>query len=279
MAEQKTRTKKRDVRWSGASKGSSKNAGRTSHPFPLARVLRRVLPVIAMAAAFAAAVTVFRRLLPPPVVVPEASTEVAVQTFEEGDAPEDQYVGVDDPWVESGTFTMGNEGLDAQIKAFCDACSVEGYGARDNANLVYNAIVWSTYQVRESGEPPSGNDWDVALAKHFFSEGNPESGIGGVGDTYDFSAAISFCLRYFGYSDATAVPIVCGDESTGQTRAALVLVTDENGQACVCDPSLSGNGWMLDRSYYNIVVDDIGQDLTKLEELGLDDQETVVDAS
>ena len=93
--------------------------------------------------------------------------------------------------------------------------------------------------------------------------------MGGAGDVYDFAAVASYCLRYFGFTDALAVPIVKGNDSTGKMGSALVVVSDESGQECVCDPTLAAEGFMLDRSLYNITVDNIGQDLSPVEARGL----------
>lgn len=268
MAERNTEKRKR----SGAkgSKSPKGGARKLRLPASIARVLGRVLPVVALVIALCAAVMLYRRLLPKTAEPPAPTTEVAVQDVEDVPEEEPEPQGVEDLWAESGTFSTGNEVLDGQVKAFCDAYAVAGYQARENANLVYNTIAWSSYQAREGEELPSGIGWDIALAKHYFSSWDLETGAMGVGDVYDFSAAISFCLRYFGYSDALAVPVVYGDESSGQTRGAVVLVTDDDGKKCVCDPGQWGEGWMLDARSFDFKIDDFGQDTTAAEAFGFE---------
>lgn len=245
----------------------------------LLSVLGLVLPVLSVIFAFVAVVVLFRRLIPPAIDDTTTTPAVVDPQVEASSSNIDVYDGVEDPWVASNRFSTGNKDLDVQVKEFCDALTVEGATAQENAQTVYNTIVWSEYEERAEGDKPSGSDWDIAAARHYFDGGTPSEGKGGTGDVYEFAAAVSFCLRYFGYSDALAIPVLRGTTSTGQTSSALVIVTDEFGQSCVCDPTLSGNGWMLERGLYDIVVEDIEQDLTQVEAMGLNVQIKNVDQS
>ena len=240
-------------------------------PMSVAQVVGRILPVLCLALAFVAIVALYRKLMPQTVdeTTAQSTTAPSEQVLVSSSNP-DSYAGLEDKWLASGLFTTGNKELDAQVRDFCDALTVEGSSARDNANSVFNTIVWSQYEERGPNEQPSGTEWTIASARHYFSTASPADGQPGSGDVYDFAAAISFCLRYFGFYDAYAIPIVKGTLATGQTNSALVVVSDEEGRPCVCDPTLAAEGFMLDRGLYTIVVDNIGQDLTTVEALGLD---------
>lgn len=260
MAEKKTKRQKKQP---GNGKGGQSAL----------RIVGRVLPLLSVAIAFVAVVLLYRKLMPPPVAQaneePQVSAEQEAQVAASSSHPE-AYNGVEDKWVPEGVFTTGNRELDQQVKQFCDALTVEGASVRENAHTAYNTIVWSNYEDRSADEAPTGNDWAINAAQHFFSTGDPEKGISGTGDVYEFAAAVGFCMRYFGFYDAITVPVI-GSVSSGSSSGggALVLVSDEYGQPCVCDPQLTGDGWMLDRELYDIVVDDIGQDLTRVEDMGL----------
>lgn len=236
----------------------------------IALIAKRALPVVSIVLAFVGMVILYRHVFPWIAEVPTAEPEVQETVAQEASS-ESTYAGVEDPWVDSGLFTMGNAELDSQIKAFCDALSIEGSTALQNAQFVYDTIVWSTFEERTADQKPAGKDWDVALMRHYFSTGNPDQGEGGSGDTYEFAAVTSYCLRYFGLSDAIAVPVLKTDDYGNDSSGALVLVTNTNGERCVCDPSLAVDGWMIGMAQYNnIVVEDIGQDLTAVEGMGLE---------
>lgn len=264
----KNRTaKKTGSKGAGEERSVSRTRGAASG-ITLVGVLGRILPVVSMAAAFVAVVFLFRYLVPPaqevePEYVPQDPQVAASSSNVE------EYWGLEDKWLASGVFTTGNKELDVQVKEFCDALTMEGLSAHDNAQTTFNTIVWSGYEERTAEEKPSGADWDKAAARHFFTTGVPAEGVGGTGDVYEFAAAISYCLRYFGFTDALAVPVLRGTLATGQTSSALVVVTNEYGMSCVCDPTLLADGWMLDRDLYSIVVENIEQDLTSVEALGL----------
>ena len=251
-------------------KGGTPKAKRPRKPLTAAMVVSRVLPVLALALAFAAIVVLYRRFMPQ--TVDAAPAQEIKSPSDEALAPNSKpntYEGLEDKWLTSGRFTTGNAELDQQVKQYCDALTVEGSSARDNASKVYNNIVWSAYEDRGANEEPSGTEWATVAARHYFEGGSPADGVGGAGDVYDFAAVASYCLRYFGFTDALAVPIVKGNDSTGKMGSALVVVSDESGQECVCDPTLAAEGFMLDRSLYNITVDNIGQDLSPVEARGL----------
>lgn len=236
------------------------------------QVLERILPVLSVAIAFVAVVLLYRKLMPPPVEQgvdePKAATVQDAQVAASSSNTE-AYTGVEDRWTPEGVFMSGDKELDEQVKAFCDALTVEGAAVGDNARTAYNKIIWSNFAERSVSETPTGSTWAIAAARHYFSSGNPAAGEGGSGDVYDFAAATCYCLRYFGFYDAIAVPVLRGTAESGQSSSALVLVSDENGIGRVCDPTLAGDGWMLDRDLYDIVVEDIGQDLTQVESMGL----------
>jgi len=179
------------------------------------------------------------------------------------------YQGVDDPWVMGGHFTIGDAALDAQIKEFCDCLSGEGTSAAVAAQTVFNNMVWGNYTPREAGQQPQGRDWSWVAARLYFDAAKPQEGEAGDGDYYEYSAALTCCLRYFGYTYVTALPIVTYDEWGNQTGSAITYVMDENGNRYVCDPSQGTQGWMLDAYTQDITVDDIGQDLSDAEMLGL----------
>lgn len=227
----------------------------------------RLLPIVSAVCGFVAIVLVYRVAFPW-IAADKSTSEVPLQAVAEPTYAEQDpnvYRGVEDKWA-GGWFASGSEELDKQTKAYCDALSLEGNNARANAQVVYNAIVQSDYKYRSENEQITGDNWAEAAAKQFFSTGAPAEGIGGSGDEYEFAAATAYCLRYFGYNDAMAVPIIRSDTQEG---SAVCLVTDENGNALLCDPAMGTDGWFRDRSQYKIVVDNIGQDLSKVQAMGL----------
>lgn len=275
MAEKKKRQKRADDAVS--AKNSRRRFGQEGGSSGQ-DVLSRVLPFLSVLAAFVAIVLLYNKLMPPAIADVAAEVQDPVATAPAADVQE--YYGLQDNWLASAVFTTGNKDLDIQVKDFCDALTTEGMTASENAQKVFNTIVWSGYEGRTEEERPMGRDWATVSARHYFDMGNPAEGIGGTGDAYEFAAAISYCLRYFGYSDALAIPVLIGESGAGQYGSALVVVTDENGRSCVCDPTLSSDGWMLDLSTYNtILVEDIDQDLTEIEARGLEVQKTSTDES
>lgn len=234
-----------------------------------------ITPIACMIVAFVGMIGLYRFVFPPVVEGTDSETTALAADPVQGEAAQvPAYTGVSDPWLASGVFTTGEEELDPKVKAVCDAFTAPENDARGNAQTVYNNIAWNfSYADRGDNNKPAGPTWDLACAKEFFGFAKVDQGAfnGGEADYYEVAAATSYILRYFGYTDALAVPVLVDDGTgTGQTTgSAYCLVTDENGNACVCDPSLGASGWMLSRYSYNITVEDIGQDLTSVEAMGL----------
>ena len=255
-----------------AKKEGTRKARKERQPLSAREIVGRIIPVLCLAAAFAGIVAVYHFLFPR-VVESETQESASSASAGQGDAgtvvDQNAYAGVEDPWYASGTFTVGDEKLDKKIKAFCDGLSTPGSDPRTNAQVVFNNIVLSTYVDRGEDQKPAGPNWVMACAREFFSDDSTETGVTGVGDYYEFAAATAYVLRYFGYSDAIAVPVQV-PTGTGETYgSAYCLVTDENGLACLCDPSMGTAGWMLDRYSHDVLVEDIGQDLSTVEAMGL----------
>ena len=112
-------------------------------------------------------------------------------------------------------------------------------------------------------------------AKEYFTS---DDGMGGhQGDVYEYASVLALCLRYFGYSDAIAVPIVNTSGVGDADGSALCLVTNTDGTGCVCDPAVGTAGWMLPRTSYDILVDDIGQNKDAALAMGLQIKEKYAD--
>lgn len=208
----------------------------------------------------------FPQLQAQPVVEEQASSgsETAQQTEQPA------YQGVEDPWVDDGMFTIGDADLDVTIKTFCDALSDgETSSAATAAQTVYNAMIWGAYTEREEGQKPQGRDWSMVAARLYFDSAHPELGEAGDGDYYEYAAAMALCLRYFGYYYVTALPVIDFDEYGNAVYGAVDYVIDEEGNRYVCDFSKGTYGWMINASYVDVVVDDIGQDLSDANYLGL----------
>ena len=223
-----------------------------------------ILPIVCLAAALAGGVFVYRYANNS---IVEAQATIRGEGQANGVVIEEAapYAGVADPWNQAGSFTVGNEELDAWIKAFCDEHTPEDAKVEEAAKETYDAIVLSTYLDRV--DKPMGTDWVARSARDYFSS---DDGMGGYqGDYYEFSSVLALCLRYFGYADAIAVPIVRSMPSGEEYGSALCLVTNLDGVGSVCDPSLGVDGWMIARAGYDILVDDIGQNLDAAEAIGL----------
>ena len=229
-----------------------------------------LLPIVSLAGSLALATFIFRHVDNAVKVSQEALAGAAPDTGTGEVAPQTVYAGVDDPWNASGSFTVEDEELDAYIRDYCDAHTMEGDTAEQAAERTYDDVVQSSYLYRV--DKPMGLDWVARSAREFFRSG-AETGEY-QGDAYEFSAVMALCLRYFDYGDAIAVPIVYSESEEGQEGSALCLVTDKTtGMQCVCDPTLGTEGWMLPRTGYSILVDDIGQNLDPARGLGLRIQE------
>lgn len=233
----------------------------------LGDIVACILPLVSLVAALGLAVLVFRRV-DAAVTGAQEALATASASQDEMEAVEQQvvYAGVQDRWIEAGTFTVGSEDLDAYIRDFCDEHTRETDTVDEAAQATYDAIVTSTYLYRV--DKPMGLDWVARSAREYFTS---DDGMGGhQGDVYEFASVLALCLRYFGYGDAIAVPIVDAQAVSDTEGSALCLVTDSDGLLCVCDPSVGTAGWMLPRSSYQILVDDIGQNLDAAEALGLE---------
>lgn len=261
-----------DKRATTKTQSKQKGAKKAKKSLSAREVVGRIVPVLCLIAAFAGVVGIYR-LLFPPAAAGEVQTDAPAAGIAQGDTTSAQdpnaYAGIEDPWYASGTFTTGDEKLDKKVKAFCDGLSTPGSDARTNAQVVFNNIVISTYIDRGEDQKPAGPNWVLACAREFFGDDTIETGVTGMGDYYEFAAATAFTLQYFGYSDAIAVPVQVAT-GTGETYgSAYCLVTDENGLACLCDPSMGTAGWMMDRYSHDVLVEDIGQDLSTAEAMGL----------
>ena len=199
----------------------------------------------------------------------QGNTSVVYEPAEYEDVEVQEYAGVESPWTDTLLFTTGNAALDEQVKTFCDAISKSDDSAEKNARAVYDVVVQSEFEPRTLDDMPTGADWAQGAAHHYFMYAKPKDGVGGKGDFYEFAAVIGYCLRYFGYNDAIAAPVM-GIDTGGGVGTALCFVTDKKGDARVCDPYYNVNGWMLEQSKYKgVVVEDFGQDLEPFEKRGI----------
>ncbi len=242
-------------------------------PFTVRMFFARLVPLLCVAVAFVGLCAIFRFAFPPITAASDSSDTSSAGAVVQGDAAvqaRPSYLGVEDRWVTSGYFTTGDKNLDAKVKKFCDDLTVENTNASGNALNVYNNIMWNySYVDRGQSAKPAGPNWDTACARDFFSRYEAAGGLGGEADYYELAAATAQCLRYFGYSDALAVPVLIGSGGESTVDAAYCLVTDENGSSRICDPTMGASGWMTDRYAHTFMVDDIGQDLTAVEAMGL----------
>ena len=229
-----------------------------------------LLPIVSLAGSLALATFIFRHVDNAVKVSQEALAGAAQDSSTVEMAPQTVYAGVDDPWNASGSFTVEDEELDAFIRDFCDAHTMEGDTAAQAAKRTYDDVVQSAYLYRV--DKPMGLDWVARSAREYFRSRTDTGEY--QGDAYEFSAVMALCLRYFDYGDAFAMPIVYSESEEGQEGSALCLVTDKTtGMPCVCDPTLGTEGWMLPRAGYDILVEDIGQNLEPARGLGLRIQE------
>lgn len=249
-----------------------KRDGNRAKP-PADLVVGRVVALLCTVAAFVGVVMLYRYVFPPVTKAVEgdsSSAEMQVVQGDEAVQASPEYQGVDDPWTTSKYFTTGDKNLDEKVKRFCDDLTEDGATASSNAQTVFNNLMWN-YSYSDQGQnKPAGPEWDIACARDFLNRYEAAGGLGGEADYYELAAVTSFCLRYFGFTDALAVPVVLSASgSSDGYETAYCLVTSEMGAACICDPTLGANGWMLDRYSYTFMVDDIGQDLTQFEAMGL----------
>ena len=243
-------------------------------------IIGKILPVFAVVLALVGATLLYRYVFPPVAPAEEvAGGELEnTTTAEDANAASNVYNGVESPYTYSGYFSTGNDELDLQIKTFCDAIADPTLEARDNAKKVFEKIAQnSTYVMRSMSDLPGGPEWYLVCAEQYFASATPDQGLPGSGDYYDYAAAISYCLKYFGFSDALAIPLT---DTTGTSYGqAAVIVTDVSGTPCICDPSKPYAGWMLDSYTQNLTVQNIGQDIAQEEAMGLTVQEVETDVT
>lgn len=157
--------------------------------------------------------------------------------------------GVDDSWLESGSYTTGDKILDTEVKAYCDSIADPSMGLENGAFEVYKAIAWSDYVERENAQHPSGADWRIVYARQFYENGCS-------GNCYEFAAFLAYCFQYLGLSDAHAEGALIQLESGSWGDHGLVYLTYTDGSACLCDTALGTDGWMLSAGAYNVQIQD-----------------------
>lgn len=156
------------------------------------------------------------------------------------------YEGVEDPWTDSGLFSTGDKELDQMVKEFCDSHTTKGQSASENAYNTFCNIYWSDYVEWEGNQHPHTYDWQVGYAKDFFDRG---------GNCFSMAAAIQWCLRYFGYSDAHAELTYQLRQSGGMLDHGLTWVTDlESGDIKMVDSEAAANGWMMKPNSYTVEI-------------------------
>ena len=158
--------------------------------------------------------------------------------------------GVEDPWVESGTYTTGDSVLDGEVKAFCDSIADKSKMDQDTALLeVYKGVAWSEYVERAAAQKPSGKNWRIEFARMYYENGCS-------GNCYEFAAFLSYCMQYLGLSDATAQGVLIEMQAGDWGDHGIVYVTNTDGSKCLCDTAMGTNGYMLPESTYNIQMQD-----------------------
>lgn len=157
--------------------------------------------------------------------------------------------GVEDQWVDSGTYTTGDEVLDTEVKAFCDSHANSSM-SRDAAMLeVYKAVAWSPYVERDEAQHPSGKNWRINFARMYYENGCS-------GNCYEFAAFLQYCMQYLGYDDAVAEGVAIELASGNWGEHGIVYVTNTDGTACLCDTSRGTDGYMLSKDVYNVKIED-----------------------
>ncbi len=157
--------------------------------------------------------------------------------------------GVEDPWVESGTFTTGDSELDSEVKAFCDSIATEDMDFDTAVQNVYTGIAWSEYVERDDAQHPSGKDWRIKFARMYYENSCS-------GNCYEFAAFLSYCLQYMGYSDAHAEGVAIEFESGSWGDHGIVFLTDKSGSKCICDTARGLDGYMIPENSYNMEIQD-----------------------
>lgn len=163
--------------------------------------------------------------------------------------------GVADPWVRSGLFTTGDEGLDEFVKSYCDAHTVPGDPA-ESARNSFNALLHEfAYEERLSNRHPDFPSWDYDYTWQFVTDGS--------GNCFNNAAMMQWVLRYFGYEDASARIIFVLLQSGNWSDHGAVFVTDvyNGSRHCVVDDAMREDGWMIDADSYVYQIIDVGQEL------------------
>ena len=158
--------------------------------------------------------------------------------------------GVEDPWVESGTFTTGDATLDREVKKFCDDNASSSDNREDAALAMYQALAWADYVERDNAQEPSGPNWRNTYAHQYFENDNS-------GNCYEFACALMYCLQYMGYEDAKAEAILIKLQSGNWGDHGIVFVTDADGRSCMCDTARGVDGWMIDTDTYTYTIEDV----------------------
>ena len=184
----------------------------------------------------------------------EAGTEAQAQTSVPMGRGSD--TGLDDPWVLSGKFTTGDAELDEFVKGICDSNSTSS-DPSVNALNAYKVVLGYDYEERDDNQYISNAGWDLDFAIQFMQSKG--------GNCFNNSAMMQWVCRYFGYDDATAVPIVVLMQSGNWSDHGAVFVTDiyHDGKPCVIDDALFEDGWMMDGDTYTYSVIDVGQTIDR----------------
>lgn len=150
-------------------------------------------------------------------------------------------------WVSSGSWSSGDETLDGEVKAFCDARTDSSMSQDVAALEVYKGVAWSDYVERDNAQHPSGKNWRIEYARQYYENDS-------TGNCYEFAAFLSYCLQYLGYGDAHAEGVGIQLQSGELGDHGIVFVTNTDGSACLCDTARGTDGWMLPVDTYNMEI-------------------------
>lgn len=159
----------------------------------------------------------------------------------------DSKDGTKSPWISEGGLSSGDETLDNEVKAFCDARTDSSMSQDAAALEVYKGVAWSEYVERDNAQHPSGPNWRIEYARQYYENDC-------TGNCYEFAAFLSYCLQYLGYSDARAEGVGIQLESGMLGDHGLVFVTNTDGSACLCDTARGTDGWMIPADSYNMEI-------------------------
>ncbi|MDO4796853.1 MAG: hypothetical protein Q4A01_02410 [Coriobacteriales bacterium] len=179
------------------------------------------------------------------------ATSATGTTTTEADGKKDTATGegVESPWITDGKFSSGDATLDEEVKAYVDGIVDSSMDVDSAAFEMYKSIAWSNYVERDSAQKPSGKDWRTQFARQYYE--NDCSG-----NCYEFSAFLSYCLRYMGYADAKAEGAEIELQSGNWGDHAIVYVTNKDGSSCICDTARGTNAWMIPSTSYNLKIVD-----------------------